>query len=111
MDTGQLVVVSCCAPREKFWGVLLSLTTVGATVRAVPLEAFDDFASQFREGQQVLIAPMTVFLPGHRLERIELDESGGGIEGMADRFRRLTGCDPLEVLLGRADSASSESQM
>ena len=38
---------------------------------------------------------MTVFLPGHRLERIELDESGGGIEGIADRFRRLTGHEPL----------------
>ena len=60
MDTGQIVVVSCGAPREKFWGVLLSLTAVGATVRAVPLDAFEDFASQFREGQQVLIAPMTV---------------------------------------------------
>lgn len=111
MDTGQIVVVSCGAPREKFWGVLLSLTAVGATVRAVPLDAFEDFASQFREGQQVLIAPMTVFLPSHRLERIELDESGGGIEGMADRFRRLTGRDPVEVLLGRADGASSEPQM
>ncbi len=44
---------------------------------------------------------MTVFLPGHRLERIELDESGGVVEGMADRFRRLTGRDPLEILLGR----------
>ena len=86
MDTGQLVVVSCGAPREKFWGVLQSLSAVGATVRAVPLDAFEDFASQFREGQQVLIAPMTVFLPGHRLERIEVDESGGGIEGLADRF-------------------------
>ncbi len=111
MDTGQLVVVSCGAPREKFWGVLQGLSVVGATVRAVPLEAFEDFASQFREGQQILIAPMTIFLPGHRLERIELDESGGGIEGMADRFRRLTGRDPVEVLLGRSGSAPSEPQM
>jgi len=100
VDTGQIVVASCGAPREKFWGVLLSLTPAGATVRAVPLEAFDDFVSQFREGHQVLIAPMTVFLPSHRLERIELDESGVGLEGLGDRFRRLTRRDALSTLLG-----------
>lgn len=111
MDTGQLVVVSCSGPREKFWGVLLALTPVGATARVVPIEAFEDFVRQFREGGQMLIAPVTVFLPAHRLERIELDESGGAVEGLGDRFRRLVDCDPLGVLLARGESASGEPQM
>lgn len=111
MDTGQIVVASCGAPREKFWGVLLCLTPAGATVRAVPLEAFDDFVSQFREGHQVLIAAMTVFLPSHRLERIELDESGPGLEGLGDRFRRLTGRDVLATLLGSSSEDEPAPEM
>lgn len=111
MDTGRLVVVSCSGPREKFWGVLQALAPVGATVRAVPLEAFEDFLRQFREDGPVFIAPVTIFLPAHRLERIELDESGGAVEGLGDRFRRLAGRDPLGVLLAAADSAGVEGQM
>ena len=111
MDTGQLVVVSCSGPREKFWGVLLALTPVGATARVVPLEAFEDFLRQFRDGGQMLIAPVTVFLPARRLERLELDESGGAVEGLGDRFCRLTGRNPLEVLLGKADQGSAEPRM
>ncbi|HPC82128.1 MAG TPA: hypothetical protein P5234_01630 [Thermoanaerobaculaceae bacterium] len=111
METGRLVVVSCSGPREKFWGVLQALTPVGATLRVVPLEAFEDFLRQFREGGQVLIAPVTVFLPAHRLERIELDESGGAVEGLGDRFRRLAGRDPLNVLLGLGEPVPSEPRM
>lgn len=111
MDTGQLVVVSCASPREKFWGVLRSLNTVGATVRVVPLEAFEDFARQLRDHQPMLITPITIFLPSHRLERIELDESGGAVESFGDRLQRLTGLDPLAVLLGSPQSAGSEARM
>lgn len=111
MDTGQLVVVSCSGPREKFWGVLQALTPVGATVRVVPLEAFEDFVRQFREDGHLLIAPVTIFLPAHRLERIELDESGGAVEGLGDRFRRLAGRDPLSVLLAREGSPCGEPEM
>ena len=101
MDTGRLVLVTCAAPREKFWGVLLDLMPVGATLRAVPLEAFDDFLRQVRDGQSTGIAPVTVFLPAHRLERVEIDESAGGLEGLGDRFARLTGQDPLACLAGQ----------
>jgi hypothetical protein len=32
-----------------------------------------------------------------RVERVERDESVGELEGLADRFRRLTGRDVLEA--------------
>jgi hypothetical protein len=99
MEAGSLVVVNCSAPREKFWGVLLGLEPVGATIRAVPLEAFEDWLRQFATGGPAMIGAVTIFIPAHRLERIELDESSGPVEGLADRFRRVAGLDARQVLL------------
>ena len=39
MNSGDLVVVACGAPREKYWGVLIGLDAVGATLRAIPVAA------------------------------------------------------------------------
>jgi hypothetical protein len=102
MEIGSLVLVSCAAPREKFWGVLLGLTQVGATIRGVPLEAFEDWLRQYATGGPTMIGAVTIFLPAHRLERIELDESSGPVEGLADRFRRVVEREPLEQLLAKA---------
>lgn len=100
MEPGALVVVHCTGPREKFWGVLLSLTAAGATVRAVSLDSFDDFLRQFQAAGPVLIGPATMFLPAHRIERIEVDESAGAVEGFGVRFERVTGRKPGDALLG-----------
>jgi len=99
MDAGELVVVSCAAPREKFFGVLVALTAVGATLRVVPLEAFEDWLRQVASDGTPMIGPVTLFLPTHRLERIEVDESAGAVEGYADRFRRVAHREPREELL------------
>jgi hypothetical protein len=99
METGELVVVSCATPREKFFGILLGLTPVGATLRGVPLEAFEDWLRQVASAATPMIGPMTLFLPAHRLERIEIDESAGAVEGYADRFRRVARREPRDELL------------
>jgi hypothetical protein len=105
MREGSLVVVALSSPREKFWGVLLSLSGSGVTLRGLPLEAFEDFLLQCAPGSQTLpnarLGATTVFFPAHRIERIELDESSGAVEGFADRFRRVVGHDPQAVLLGQ----------
>ncbi len=100
MDAGELVVVSCSGPREKFWGVLLALTPAGATLRGVRLDAFDDWLRQHAGSGPAMIGPITVFLPAHRLDRIEVDESAGPVEGLGDRFRRVARGDPRAALLG-----------
>lgn len=100
MNAGDLVVVMCSAPREKFWGVLLSLTPAGVTVRGLPLEAFEDWVRQCAGSGPRMLGPVTIFLPAHRLERVELDETAGVAEGLADRYRRTVGREPLEELLG-----------
>lgn len=98
MDPMRLVVVSCSSPREKFWGLLLELSAAGVTVRGVPVETFEDFLRQWAgEGEQ-LIGPVTLFLPLHRVERVEVDESAGVVEGLGERFRRVSGRDARAVL-------------
>lgn len=99
METGELVVISCATPREKFFGVLLALTPVGATLRGVPLDAFEDWLRQVATSGPPMIGPVTLFLPAHRLERIEVDESTGAVEGYADRFRRVAHREPRDELL------------
>lgn len=103
MERGRLVVASCGAPKEKFWGVLLEVTPAGVTLRGIPLPAFDDFLVQESKQGERPLAPSTVFFPLHRLERLELDESSEAVEGLADRFRRATGRDAATFLLGAPD--------
>jgi hypothetical protein len=99
MDSGQIIVVTCSNPREKFWGVLLELNTVGLTLRGIPVDSFEDWLRQWAGGEAGLLGAVTLFVPLHRIERAELDETAGAAEGLADRFRRVTSEDPLKVLL------------
>lgn len=99
MDAGELVVVSCSGPKEKFWGVLLALTPAGATLRGIRLDAFEEWLRQRAGSGPPVIGPNTVFFPAHRIDRIELDESTGPVEGLADRFRRVARHDPRTALL------------
>jgi hypothetical protein len=102
MESGELVVVSCSGPREKFWGVLLGLTPAGVTLRGVRLDAFEEWLRQHAGSGPAVIGPTTLFLPSHRLDRIELDESTGPVEGLADRFRRVARRDPRAALAAGA---------
>ncbi len=106
MEPGTLVVASCCGPREKFWGVLLTISPAGITLRGIALPAFEDYLRQESRDAPRLIAATTVFFPIHRIERVEVDESAGGTEGFSDRFRRVTGRDPRGVLLGETPLAT-----
>ncbi|MCX7895716.1 MAG: hypothetical protein N2447_07165 [Thermoanaerobaculum sp.] len=110
MHEGSLVVLWLSSPREKFWGVLLSLSPSGVMLRGLPLEAFEDFLLQCAHGSATLpnarLGATTVFFPAHRIERMELDETSGAVEGFADRFRRLVGRDPQADLMGEEKNPS-----
>jgi hypothetical protein len=107
MEPGSLVVLSCSGPREKFWGVLLALTPTGLTLRGVALDAFEDFIHQFAKSGPRLLGPVTIFVPAHRIERVELDESSGAVEGLGERFRRVCGLDAAAELARRSTPSES----
>lgn len=100
VDVGALVVVHCLSPKEKLWGVLLRLDTVGVVVRGLELASVEDWLHQELTGSGGLIAPTTVFIPTSRLERVYLDESAGPVLCYGDRYRAACGGDVRDALAG-----------
>jgi hypothetical protein len=94
-----MVVLTLGNPREKFWGVLLSLSTEGVSLCGIELASFEDLVSMIKEGEQV--SPGVVFFPTHRMERMELDLPDGNISSLSQRFVAKTGLDPLDVFARR----------
>ena len=94
---GALVIATLTNPREKFWGAILQLSGEGLSLRGVDVSAFDDLASQVKNGD-----PFTsgvVFFPMHRVERMELDLPEGNLLSLAQRFAEKTGQDPAPLLV------------
>jgi hypothetical protein len=76
--------------------VLISLQPAGVAVRGIDLASFEDWLRQEARGESGL-GLVTLFYPMARVERLERDETVGGLEGFADRFRRETGRSVLEA--------------
>jgi hypothetical protein len=93
---GTPVLVYLHSPREKVFGVLVSLDPAGVALRGIELSAFEDWLRQEARGEEGL-GPVTVFYPMNRVERIEKDETLGALEGFAARFRRETGRSVAEA--------------
>ena len=93
---GSPVLLYLHSPREKVFGVLVSLQPAGVSVRGIDLAAFEDWLRQEARGEEGL-GLVTLFYPMHRIERVEKDETVGDLEGIADRFRRETGRSVLEA--------------
>ena len=95
-EPGAPVLLYLHSPREKVFGVLVSLLPAGVAVRGIDLAAFEDWLRQEARGEEGL-GLVTLFYPMNRVERLERDETVGGLEGIADRFRRETGRSILDA--------------
>lgn len=89
MNVDATVLLILHSPREKIWGQLAALTAAGITVRGIDLNGFEEWLKQWGSDEQGSLT--TIFYPLHRVERIELDESAGGIPSLEERFRQRTG--------------------
>ena len=96
--SGTPVVLYLREPKEKVWGLLLSLEAAGVVVRGIDLRAFDDWMRQELRGEEPELGLATLFYPMHRLERVERDETIGTVPGYADRFAREVGRTVQQVL-------------
>ncbi|MCG6922665.1 MAG: hypothetical protein LJF15_16495 [Acidobacteria bacterium] len=88
---GAPVLLYLHSPREKVFGLLVALETAGVIVRGLDLLSLEDWMRQEARGETSGLGLLSVFYPMWRLERMERDESVGELEGLADRFHRLTG--------------------
>jgi hypothetical protein len=98
---GSLVIVNLQEPREKYLGLLLKMDSLGAQLRGVDLNSFDDLLRQAASGEAgggpIL---STMFFPAARIERILLDEPAGALPSCGQRFFESTGV-ALADFLGR----------
>jgi len=99
---GAIVLLTLLSPREKFWGAMLAVISAGIVIRGIPLESFDDFVAQLRAEEPA--APSTVFFPMHRVERMEMELSGGSVPSLSELFEQKTGADPAQLFAGETTS-------
>jgi hypothetical protein len=92
------VVLYLQSPKEKIWGLLLSVSPAGVVLRGLDLVIFDDWMRQEARGEERMIGLSTIFYPMHRVERMERDETIGPIVSYADRFAHEAGRTVLEAL-------------
>jgi len=90
-DPSSLVIVNLVNPKEKFFGVLRSLSAAGVTMRAINLDSFDDWIRQIAKDEETDIDLFTMFVPLFRVERIFLDEPSGAIRSYSQRFEDVVG--------------------
>lgn len=95
-ERNALVIINLVNPREKFFGMLLSLSPAGVTMRAINLDSFDDWIRQLAKGEELNIDTITMFVPLPRVERIFLDEAQGAIPSYAQRFEDVVGLPVLQ---------------
>jgi hypothetical protein len=95
-SSGSMVVVTLGNPRDKFWGVILSLSGEGLSMSGVELASFEDLVLMVKDGES--FSPAVVFFPMHRIERIELDVPDGNLPSLSQRFSAKTGLDPATTL-------------
>ena len=96
---GSLVILHCGNPREKMWGVIVRLDHAGVVVRGLDLESVEDWMRQEKSDGEAPIAPGTFFVPMHRVQRIDLDESTAVVASYGDRFEAACGRSAREALL------------
>ncbi len=80
------MLVTLNAPREKFWGAVLSLDPAGVSLRGIALNSCEAASAS------------VVFFPMHRVERIELDARSGDLPSLAEQFTAKTGVDAAKFL-------------
>jgi hypothetical protein len=93
---GSMVVVTMGNPRDKFWGMILSLAPEGLSMSGVELASFEDLVVMVKDGES--FTPAVVFFPMHRIERVELDLPDGNLPSLSQRFSAKTGLSPSVTL-------------
>jgi hypothetical protein len=87
----SLIIVNLVNPKEKFFGILLALSSAGVTMRGINLDSFEDWIHQVARNEEQDLDLITMFVPLFRVERIFLDEPSGAIKSYGQRFEEVAG--------------------
>jgi len=93
----SIVIVNLHSPREKIWGVLLSINSYGITARGIDINSFQDWTRSVAN-ETDSIGLSTMFIPMMRVEKVTLDESVGPFKSFGEQFQDRVGRSVLEAL-------------
>lgn len=96
----SLIILNLVNPKEKFWGMLRSMSAVGVTLRGINLDSFDEWVRQLARGDEdeQNLDLVTMFVPLFRVERIFLDEPVGTVRSYSQFFEDVVGMTPARYL-------------
>ena len=97
MRRKSIVILSLHTPREKIWGVLLSINSFGVTVRGIDINSFDDWCRSVANHTQTM-GLSTMFIPMIRIEKATMDETIGSYKSFSDQFQDRAGKSVLEFV-------------
>jgi len=72
---GTPIILYLQAPKEKVWGILISLSPAGVVLRGLDLVVFDDWMRQEAHGEEASLGLATIFYPMSRVVRMERDDA------------------------------------
>ena len=98
LQPNAIILLNLVNPKEKFWGVLRSITPVGVTLRGINIDSFEDWVRQLARDEDQTLGLVTMFVPLFRVERIFVDEPVGPIRSYSDVFADIVGMTPLKFL-------------
>ena len=96
---GKAVVTYLKEPRERNWGILLSLDSSGAWIRGIEVDAFEDWARAIAAGRNDVAGESTFFIPHLRIQKIVIDEDYPAIPSLSSRLKEITGKSAENLLL------------
>lgn len=96
---GAIVIAYLQNPREKVWGVMMSVDSAGITMRGMDLQSFDDWLRGMAPGRDREVLPSTMFYPLVRVEKILLDEASAGAPSLEAQCLSRTGRGGRQLLM------------
>jgi hypothetical protein len=97
LTTRSAVILSLQNPREKIWGVLLSINSFGITLRGIDINSFQDWTRSVANNTETM-SLSTMFVPMIRVEKATLDETSGMYKSFSEQFQERVGRSVLEFM-------------
>lgn len=101
-EDGSLAVLYLNEPKEKIWGLVISVSAAGVVMRGLRLDSFEDWMRQEARQEEELLGLVTAFYPLPRIERLEEDRSVGSVVSYAQRFEDAVGRTVQDAIAARA---------
>ena len=108
-EEGTPAVLYLNDPREKFWGLVVSVSAAGVVIRGLRLDSFEDWMRQEARNDEELLGLVTSFYPLPRIERLEADQSVGSVVSYSQRFAEAVGRTVSQAVAARAAEREGKS--